>query len=196
MMNEKPLLFHPHSSFTIVFIRRMQRMRTKRWNFVVALGLMLGVVLACNFSFTTANISSLKLGKDEDIKTETSDFKPSDVVYAVAQVSNTSDTHKVKARVLYDDVQGQDSGKVVPGLETTLDVPGARPVVLNFTGPGRNWAPGRYKVEVTMSDKEGKQIDQKTATFNVSGGSSSSSSSSDASEENANASEGGSHSGH
>ena len=165
-----------------------------RLNLGLALGLMVLIVLACNFSATTANISSLKLGKDENIKTETSDFKPSDVVYAVAQISNTSDKHKVKARVLYDDVKGQDSGKVVPGLETSLDVPGAVPVTLNFTGPGKNWMAGRYKVEVTMTDDAGKQIDQKTATFNVTGGSTSSG---PASDDNANASDNSEpHSGH
>lgn len=158
-------------------------MRTNRWSLALVFGLMLAAILACNFSATTANISSLKIGKDEEAKTEASEFKPSDVVYAVAQVSNTSDTHKVKARVLYDDVRGQDSGKLVPGLETTLDVPGARPVMLNFTGPAKNWLPGRYKIEVTMTDKDGKQIDQKTGTFTITGGSSSSSSSS---EDNAN----------
>jgi hypothetical protein len=137
---------------------------------MLAVGLMLAAVLACNFSATTANLSSLKLGKDEEVKTETNEFKPGDVVYAVAQVSNTSDTHKIKARVLYDD--GPDSGKVVRGLETSLEVPGARPVVLNFTGPGKNWPNGRYKVEVTMLNKDDdKQIDQKTATFTVTGGS-------------------------
>ena len=146
-------------------------MRTNRWSLALAFGLMLAAVLACNFSATTANISSLKIGKDQDVKTETSDFKASDVVYAVAQISNTSDTHKVTARVLYDDVKGQDSGKVVPGLETTLDVPGARPVMLNFTGPAKNWMNGRYKIEVTMKDNDGKQIDQKTGTFNITGGS-------------------------
>ena len=167
-------------------------MRTNRRNFVLALGLMLGLLLACNYSFTTANISSLKLGKDENIKTETSDFKPGDVVYAVAQISNTSDTHKVKARVLFDNVEGQDSGKVVPGLETSLDVPGAVPVTLNFTGPGKNWLSGRYKVEVTMTDDAGKQIDQKTATFTVTGPPAGA-----ASDDNANSSENSdSHGGH
>jgi hypothetical protein len=170
-------------------------MRTNRWNLALALGLMLGSVLACSFSATTANISSLKIGKDEDIKTEASEFKPSDVVYAVAQISNTSDKHKVKARVLFDDVKGQDSGKVVPGLDTTLDVPGARPVVLNFTGPGKNWPAGRYKVEVTMSDEAGKQIDQKSATFTVVGGGSGSGSGG-GSEDNANSSSEGSDSSH
>ena len=165
-----------------------------RLNLGLALGLMVFIALACNFSATTANISSLKLGKDESIKTETSDFKPGDVVYAVAQISNTSDKHKVKARVLYDDVKGQDSGKVVPGLETSLDVPGAVPVTLNFTGPGKSWMAGRYKVEVTMTDDAGKQIDQKTATFNVTGGSTSAG---PASDDNANSSDSSEpHSGH
>ncbi|HEV2913489.1 MAG TPA: hypothetical protein VGX92_09420 [Pyrinomonadaceae bacterium] len=163
-------------------------MRTNRWNLALALGLMLGVVLACSGSFTTANISSLKLGKDSDIKTETNEFKPGDVVYAVAQISNTSDKHKVKARVLFDDVQGQDSGKVVPGLETSLDVPGARPVILNFTGPAKNWAAGRYKVEVVMSDDAGKEIDKKSATFTVAGGGSNAPAGG-GSEDNSNASE-------
>ncbi|HEX8143197.1 MAG TPA: hypothetical protein VF553_11420 [Pyrinomonadaceae bacterium] len=171
-------------------------MRTNRLNLVLALGLMLSAVLACNFNFTTANISSLKIGKDENVKTEANEFKPGDVVYAVAQISNTSDKHKVKARVLYDDVRGQSAGSLVAGLETTLDVPGAAPVMLNFTGPGKNWRAGRYKVEVTMMDDAGKQIDQKTATFTVAGGSGGASSSDDSSEENANSEGGGSHSGH
>jgi hypothetical protein len=165
-------------------------MRTNRWSLALALGLMLAAVLACNFSATTANLSSLKIGKDQEVKSEANEFKPSDVVYAVAQVSNTSDTHKVTARVLFDDVKGQDSGKVVPGLETTLDVPGARPVMLNFTGPGKNWPNGRYKIEVTMKDKDGKQIDQKTGTFTVAGGSSSSGG---AAEDNANEEHGSGH---
>lgn len=164
-------------------------MRTNRWSLALALGLMLAAVLACNFSATTANLSSLKIGKDQEAKTEANEFKPSDVVYAVAQVSNTSDTHKVTARVLFDDVKGQDSGKVVPGLETTLDVPGARPVMLNFTGPGKNWPNGRYKIEVTMKDKDGKQIDQETGTFTIAGGSSSSS----AADDNANEDHGSGH---
>lgn len=158
-------------------------MRTNRWSLALALGLMLAAVLACNFSATTANISSLKIGKDAEAKTEATEFKPSDVVYAVAQISNTSDTHKVTARVLFDDVRGQDSGKVVPGLETTLDVPGARPVMLNFTGPAKNWPNGRYKIEVTMKNNEGKQIDQKSGTFTIAGGSSSSAADDNANEE-------------
>jgi hypothetical protein len=149
-------------------------MQRNRWNLALALGCILAAALACNYSFTTANISKLKLGKDKEVKTETSSFGPRDTVYGVATISNTSDKHKVKIRLLYDDVKGQDSGKLFPGTEASSVYNGAGDVPLNFTPPENGWANGRYKVEFTMSDEDGnKQIDQETATFTVTGGSSS-----------------------
>src|SRR5215210_1012266 len=82
-----PCGLHPFYLFTRLSQEQASegdaRMRTNRWSLALAVGLMMAAVLACNFSATTANISSLKIGKDEEAKTETSDFKPSDVVYAV-----------------------------------------------------------------------------------------------------------------
>jgi uncharacterized protein YdeI (BOF family) len=90
-------------------------MHKSRSNFVLGLGLILVAALACNYSFTTANISSVKVSKEKSAATETSSFGPNDTVYTVAQVSNTSDKHKVTGRILYDDVKGQTSGSAVPG---------------------------------------------------------------------------------
>jgi hypothetical protein len=152
-------------------------MQTNRWNLALALGVILAAALACNYSFTTANVSKLKLGKDKDAKTEASSFGPNDTVYGVASISNTSDKHKVKIRLLYDDVKGQDSGKLFPGTEASSVFDGAGDVPLNFTPPAGGWANGRYKVEFTLYDEAGdKQVDQKTTTFNVSGASSTSTS--------------------
>lgn len=151
-------------------------MRTNRWNLTLALGVILAVALACNYSFTTANISKLKIGKDKDVKTETDKFGPKDTVYGVATVSNTSNKQKVKIRLLYDDVKGQDSGKLFPGTEASSVISGASDVPLNFSPPAGGWANGRYKVEFSMYDEEGnKEVDKKTATFTVSGASTSSS---------------------
>lgn len=150
-------------------------MRRNRWNLTLALSVILAAALACNYSFTTANISKLKLGKDKDVKTETDKFGPKDTVYGVATISNTSSKQKVKIRLLYDDVKGQDSGKLFPGTEASSVINGASDVPLNFTPPAGGWSNGRYKVEFTMYDEEGnKQVDQETATFTVSGASSSS----------------------
>ncbi|MGB7923833.1 MAG: hypothetical protein WCF57_11370 [Pyrinomonadaceae bacterium] len=166
-------------------------MRTNRSNLALALGVLLAATVACNYSFTTANISKLKLGKDKNAQTETDKFGPKDTVYGVATISNTSNKQKVKIRLLYDDVKGQDSGKLFPGTEASSVISGASDVPLNFSPPANGWANGRYKVEFTMYNEEGdKQVDQKTATFNVSGASSSSASSSNPPPANDNEEEG------
>ena len=130
-------------------------MHKSRSNLALGLGFILVTVLACNYSFTTANISSLKVSKDASSSTEASSFGPHDSIYAVAQISNTSDKHKVTGRILFDDVKGQESGKTVPGAETTLDVPGAASATFTLAPSSSGWPDGKYKVEVTLKDESG-----------------------------------------
>jgi hypothetical protein len=142
-------------------------MRTTRWNLLVASALLIGVALGCNFSATTANISSVKLGKDKAVSSETSTFAPSDTIYAVGTVSNSPGKVKVKGVVAFDDVSGQTAGPV-RGAEATVDLPGSGTATFTFTPPTVGWPAGKYKLEITMTDDNGKQVDQKTATFTVS----------------------------
>jgi hypothetical protein len=142
-------------------------MQTKAWNLALGMGLLLSVALACKFSASTANISSLKIAKDKAAAQEASSFGPNDTVYAVAEVSNVPDKVKVKGRLLFDDVEGQPTGPV-PGAETTLDLPGSGTATYTFTPPPSGWPKGKYKVEATMLNEEGEQKDQKSATFTVS----------------------------
>lgn len=144
-------------------------MRSSKSNLILSLACLLVATLACNFSATTANLSSLKVSKEKSASTETSTFAPNDTVYIVAQVSNTSDKHKVTSRILFDDVQGESSGTPVQGAEVTIDVPGAAAATFTLTPPVSGWPGGKYKVEVTMKDENGKQIDQKTTGFTVTG---------------------------
>jgi len=142
-------------------------MHKSRWNLTLAMGLILAVAAACNWS--TANISSLKVSKDEEGKNEASNFGPGDKIYAVAQISNNPGKQSVKFRVLYDDVKGQKSGDVVQGAEKTLEVDGSRPAIFWITLPPAGFENGRYKFDVVMTNEKGEQKDQKSATFNVSG---------------------------
>lgn len=144
-------------------------MSVKKWNLACALGLVLLTVLACKFSFTTANLSSLKLSKDEKASTTTSSFGPKDTVYAVADVSNSPGKMKLKGRLLFDKVEGQTAGSPVPGAETTIDLPGSGTGTFTFTPPGVGWPNGSYKVEVSLLDEGGEQKDQKTETFSTTG---------------------------
>ena len=142
-------------------------MKTNKWNSVLALGLLIGVVLACNA--TTANISSLKLSSDEEGKNETKSFKPGDKVYAIAQISNNPGKVQTRFRILYDDVEGENPGALVEGAEKTIEIEGSRPAIFWITLPNRGFSNGRYKLEVSMLTEGGEQKDQETTTFDVTG---------------------------
>ena len=84
-------------------------MRTTRWNLTLGLGLVLIANMACNFSVSTANMSSLKLGKDKTVTQEASSFSPGDTIYAVATISNAPGKVKVKGRLSFEDVPGEQT---------------------------------------------------------------------------------------
>jgi hypothetical protein len=142
-------------------------MRTKRLDFALGLGLLLVAALACNYSASTANISSLKLGKDKGISQETTSFAASDTIYALADISNAPDAVKVKGRLVVDEVAGQQSGPI-PGLEKTLELPGSSTATFTFSPPPSGWPAGKYKMEVLMLNEGGEQKDQKAVSFSVS----------------------------
>ncbi|MEK6323873.1 MAG: hypothetical protein AABN33_19690 [Acidobacteriota bacterium] len=142
-------------------------MRTTRWNLTLGLSLLLVANLACNFSVTTASISSLKLGKDKTVSQETSSFSTGDTIYAVAVISNAPGKLKVKGRLVVEDVAGQQIGPI-PDLETTLDLAGSGTATFTFSPPTAGWPKGKYKVEALMLDENGVQKDQKAASYTVS----------------------------
>jgi hypothetical protein len=140
-------------------------MRRAKMNMIICGGMLLAILMACSFS--TANLSSLKLGKDKAVSSESSSFAPADTVYAVATVANAPGAVKVKGVLAFEDVAGEQAGPI-PGLEKTLDLPGAGTATYTFTPPTSGWPKGKYRIEVTLMDDSGAQKDQKTASFTVS----------------------------
>ena len=140
-------------------------MRRSRLNFALASGLLAIAVLACSAS--TANLSSLKLSTDQSGSPEASTFSPTDTIYAVGTVSNAPGKVKVKGRLVADGAEGLQPGPI-PGLEKTLDLPGSGTATYTFTPPPQGWPKGKYKVEVILTDDDGKERDTKTASFSVS----------------------------
>ena len=136
-----------------------------RLNFAITTGLLLVVVLACNAS--TANLSSLKIGKDKAVSSESSSFGPNDTIYAVGTVSNAPGKVKVKGLLAFEDVEGQKQGPI-PGLERTLDLEGSGTATYTFTPPPDGWPKGKYKIEVILMDDSGAEKDKKSGTFSVS----------------------------
>src|SRR5262245_17889356 len=99
-------------------------MRSNGWRRALGLGHQLVVAQACEFSVSTANLSSLKVSKDKAASQEASSFAANDTIYAVATVSNAPGATKVKGRLVADDVEGLPKGPI-SGLETTVDLPGS-----------------------------------------------------------------------
>ena len=137
-------------------------MQTRRSMFIFSVGLLVALAVACKFSASTANIGSLKLGKDKAAATEASTFAPNDTVYAVATISNAPGKVKVKGRLIPEDEPG------AKGPETTIDLPGSGTATFTFTPPVSGFPAGKYKIEVTLMDEGGEQKDQKSASFTVS----------------------------
>ena len=142
-------------------------MRTKRWDLTLGLGVLLVTALACNFSASTANISSLKLSKDEAGKNEASSFGPGETVYAIAAVSNVPGKVKVKFRFFTEDVQGQPANAPVEAFDRTLEVSDDRYLHYFASPPPQGWPPGKYRIEAVMMTESGEQKDQESATFTV-----------------------------
>lgn len=138
-------------------------MRTNRFNFALASGLLALAALAC--SATTANVSSLKIGKDKEVSQETSTFGANDPIYGVATISNAPGKVKVKGRLVVEDVPGQQAGPT--SLEKTLDLDGSGTATYSFTPPPDGWPKGKYKLEVILMNEAGEQKDQKSASFTV-----------------------------
>ena len=134
-------------------------MRTSKSILVVSLGLLMVLALACKFSASTANISSLKIGKDKGVSTEAGTFAPGDTVYAVATIGNAISKVKVKGRLVVEDAPGEK------GPEDTVELPGSGTATFTFTPPASGFPAGKYKIEVIMMNEDGEQKDQKSASF-------------------------------
>ncbi len=139
---------------------------TNKINFTAAFGILMLISLACSFS--TANLSEIKFGKDDSASSPSTKFKSEDEIFVVTSVNNAGGKNKVKFRLLFDDVEGAKSGTVAYKAEKELEVEGSREVYFNFSVQS-GIVPGSYKTEVILTGEDGKELDRKTAAFTVSG---------------------------
>lgn len=140
-------------------------MKSKHLASASAFVIFLAVLFACNFS--TAHLSSLKVGKDRAVSQETNSFGPNDPFYAIATVSNAPGKIRVKGQLVVEDVAGEKPGPV-PNLEKTLDLESSGTATFSFTPPPSGWPVGKYKIDVIMLNDKGEQKDEKSASFSVS----------------------------
>ncbi len=142
-------------------------MRTKQLYLTLGVIFLLVAGSACSVSFSTASMSSLKLGKEKPVSHEVSSFGPNDTIYATAVISNNPGTVKVKGHLVIEDVAGQKPGPI-PGLEIIVEMPSSGDANFTFSPPTNSWPSGKYKFEAQMLDEDGQQKEQKSVSFTIS----------------------------
>ena len=129
---------------------------------------MLVFTLGSACSFTTANISSLKVSKDKEGTAETNTFAPGDPIYARATVSNVPSKVTLKFRLFTEKVEGQPENSPVSQFDVSIDMPKSGIGTYSLTPPPRGWPVGNYRIEAAMLIESGEQKDQESITFTVS----------------------------
>lgn len=114
------------------------------------------VLVACEFSASTANIESAILARDEAGSQPTTSFEPNETFYLIVDLANAPDDTTVKT-VWY----AADVGSVAPP-NTLIDeaslTSGSGTLTFNLSPDGQ-WAPGTYKVELYLNDELSRTLD-------------------------------------
>ena len=114
------------------------------------------LLVACEFSASTANIESATLARDEAGTQPTTTFEPNETFYLIVELANAPDDTTVKT-VWY----AVDVGSAAPA-NTLIDeaslTSGSAVLTFNLSPDGQ-WAPGTYKVELYLNDELNQTLD-------------------------------------
>jgi hypothetical protein len=116
--------------------------------------------LACDFSFSTANIKDAWLSAQEDGNQRTTVFAPDDTFYFLVQLANAPDDTALKAVWTAVEVEDMQSNTQ---LEETDITHGDGTITFDLTA-NQPWPGGKYKVELFLNDES-----ERTLEFEVQG---------------------------
>ncbi|MEM7114089.1 MAG: trypsin-like peptidase domain-containing protein [Chloroflexota bacterium] len=111
----------------------------------------------CEFSVSTANISSTALAKDNAGTQTTTIFDPGETFYAVVTLANAPDDTKVKA--IWTAVNVGDVAEPNYVLAETELVSGSGNVVFDAVNNNGDWPTGTYKVDLYLNDELDQTLD-------------------------------------
>jgi hypothetical protein len=132
--------------------------------------LSLALLIASGCSFSTANMSSFKTSSDKDGKTETTDFKTGDPIFARAVISNNPGKVKVKFTLVPEaDLEDMKKGESVKELEKSFDLEGDGVATYTLT-PNASFPGGSFKINAEMLNENGEKKDGKSVTITIKGG--------------------------
>ncbi len=118
-------------------------------------------IIAVGCSFSTANMSSLKVSTDKEGTREATSFKDGDTIFARAQISNNGGKVKVKFYLSSSD------NKPMKETEFSLDVEGDGGATYNVSVVEGMPPAGSYTLHADMINENGEKKDGKTAAIKI-----------------------------
>lgn len=117
--------------------------------------LLVFMLLACGFNFSTANISDAKTATDPEGASPTTVFEQDAVIYAVVTLANAPDDTTVKASWVAVEAEGVDPNFVIDEVELT-----SGDGVLQFDlSNDKLWPVGKYKVDLYLNNELDRSLD-------------------------------------
>jgi hypothetical protein len=130
-------------------------MNPRNFKLILAVLVVLLAGLACQFSFSTAEVENLRLAKDEAGQQATTQFTPSDTFYLVGDLSNAPDDTRLKAVWSVVAAEGVDPNTVIE--ERELNAPSG-PFWFSLTQDAGVWPVGSYKVDLFLDDEPNQSL--------------------------------------
>ncbi len=123
------------------------------------------VLVACSVS--TANIGSAVLSKDAEGKSPAASFAQHDKLFAMATANNIPGKVTMKWEFIPVKVANVPENVPIKDFDKSFDLPESGSTNYSLTPNENGWPPGSYKIDVTMTDDSGKQVDKKSLPFTV-----------------------------
>ena len=142
-------------------------MMTRFHRYLTPIGLVALLALGVGCNFTTANLSSFKVGKDAKITSEADTFAPGETIYALAYVANVPSKVTVKIETIYDELTDGKPNYHIEAFDKSYDVDKSATITYNLSPPPKGWPAGKYHLKAALHVESGEQKDEKIVRFTV-----------------------------
>ena len=126
-------------------------------------------MLGCSLGEPKIDGLRLSASGNHTDRTQVTSFNRNATVYIIGDLSSVKANYKAKCQLFYENVQGEQSGTMIPNSELVINLQSNIGYAsFNYSVTTGAWRPGTYRAEVTLQDETGAQKDQKSITFTIS----------------------------
>ena len=125
-------------------------MKTRQFQILAGILILILAALACGGSISTANISSAKMSADSEGTQETTVFAPDQTFYCIVELANAPNDTKLKAVWTAVEADGEEPNLLID--EAEIIAKEGNEFTFNLTNNGL-WPVGKYKVDLYLNDK-------------------------------------------